>query len=604
MPAISSTFESNEPSLHSLLDDIHVGKIQLPDFQRPWRWDDNHIVDLLASISQSYPVGAVMLLDAGGSEVRFRPRTVEGVELAHVPAPASLILDGQQRLTSLYMALRSGRIVKTRDARSNDMDRWYYFDMVKCLDGKTDREEAILSLGPDRQLRSDFGRKVELDVTTRTKEYEADMVPTSVMLDSTLWPQWRLGYMQHFGFGQQDRIERITRFETEVQQRFVQFKVPVIKLLRDTPKEAVCQVFEKVNTGGVSLTVFELVTASFAADNFNLRDDWNERREKLHEIGVLEGFGEKDFLQGVTLLASYRRHVADPSLGVSCKKKDMLRLGLAEYKSCAGDFQEGLLRAAKLANLQFVLRAEDVPYLTQFVPLGAVCAQIGHHFDHFAVRERLAQWYWCGVFGELYGGTTETRFANDMEDLCDWVAGGDAPRSVKEASFMPTRLLSLQTRNSAAYKGMMALMVATGSRDFINGDPIVLVNAFQQDVDIHHIFPRAWCEAAEQNLPRSQWNSIVNKGPLTSRSNRLLGGDAPSLYLARIVKEGKITDAALDEVLKTHLIDPELLRANDFKAFILNRASKLLDLVQQATGKPVLGRDAEATVAAFGGSLV
>jgi hypothetical protein len=114
MSAIGSTFRTDEPHLHELLEEVHKGQIQLPDFQRGWVWDDDHIRALIASVSLSYPIGAVMLLEAGGAGVRFKPRLFEGVELSGRVDPARLALDGQQRLTSLYMALRSGKPVQTR----------------------------------------------------------------------------------------------------------------------------------------------------------------------------------------------------------------------------------------------------------------------------------------------------------------------------------------------------------------------------------------------------------------------------------------------------------------------------------------------------------
>ena len=101
-----STFDSTKASLNDLLREIAEGKIQLPDFQRGWIWDDDHIHDLLVSIARSFPVGAVMLLEAG-SEVRLQTRPVEGLE-NKVPkdqVPEKLILDGQQRLTTLTQAL-------------------------------------------------------------------------------------------------------------------------------------------------------------------------------------------------------------------------------------------------------------------------------------------------------------------------------------------------------------------------------------------------------------------------------------------------------------------------------------------------------------------
>src|SRR5690554_5080645 len=105
MTAISPTFQSHEPRLIDLLEQVHNGDIQLPDFQRNWVWDDEDIRSLLASVSLAYPIGALMLLDAQGAQVQFQPREVSGAEKHPRVTPKLLILDGQQRITSLYGAL-------------------------------------------------------------------------------------------------------------------------------------------------------------------------------------------------------------------------------------------------------------------------------------------------------------------------------------------------------------------------------------------------------------------------------------------------------------------------------------------------------------------
>jgi len=119
-----TTFDSTKASLNDLLREIREGKIQLPDFQRGWVWDDDHIRDLLVSIARSFPIGAVMLLESGG-EVRFQTRPVEGLE-GRVPPdqqPEKLILDGQQRLTTLTQALYLDKPVSTRTAKGKKLKR-------------------------------------------------------------------------------------------------------------------------------------------------------------------------------------------------------------------------------------------------------------------------------------------------------------------------------------------------------------------------------------------------------------------------------------------------------------------------------------------------
>ncbi|MEJ7742318.1 MAG: DUF262 domain-containing protein [Nocardioidaceae bacterium] len=110
------TFHSSEQQLTTLLSGVHSGKIQLPDFQRDWVWDDERIRGLLASVSMSYPVGTLMLLDATNEDVRFASRPIQGVTGVD-GKPGQLILDGQQRLTTLYQVLQSKKPVQTFDAR-------------------------------------------------------------------------------------------------------------------------------------------------------------------------------------------------------------------------------------------------------------------------------------------------------------------------------------------------------------------------------------------------------------------------------------------------------------------------------------------------------
>jgi hypothetical protein len=125
-----TTFDSTKESLLDLMQSIRQMKTQLPDFQRGWFWDDEHIRSLLASVSLSYSIGAVMLLHTGNEDVRFKLRLVEGVLSDHPPAPECLILDGQQRLTSLFLSLYSGQPVATRNPQGHPVQRWYYLERV------------------------------------------------------------------------------------------------------------------------------------------------------------------------------------------------------------------------------------------------------------------------------------------------------------------------------------------------------------------------------------------------------------------------------------------------------------------------------------------
>lgn len=209
--------------------------------------------------------------------------------------------------------------------------------------------------------------------------------------------------------------------------------------------------------------------------------------------------------------------------------------------------------------------------------------------------------YWCGVLGELYGGSVETRFARDIEQVPGWAlaaltpdVGHTTPRTVADAAFVESRLLPLRTRNAAAYKGLYALLMAGGCRDWKYRQAFDQVQYANLAVDIHHVFPRAWCDVNEVDPDLRE--SIVNKTPLAASTNRFIGGASPASYLPKIEASAGITSEELDELLRSHEIDPEALRAADFKGFFLARRSALLKLVEEAMGKVAQHDIDEATL--------
>src|SRR5438270_14042676 len=121
---VGATFQTNPIDLNKLLEDCHRGIIQLPDFQRSWVWDEDRIKSLIASVSRAFPVGALMTLDTGG-EVNFKPRPVEGAPpQAKAAPPQSLLLDGQQRMTSLYQVTLRDKVVETVTPKKKRVRRW------------------------------------------------------------------------------------------------------------------------------------------------------------------------------------------------------------------------------------------------------------------------------------------------------------------------------------------------------------------------------------------------------------------------------------------------------------------------------------------------
>ncbi len=603
-----ASFKTNPVHLQELLKDCSSGELQLPDFQRSWVWDEDRIKSLIASVSQAFPVGALMTLETGG-EVDFKPRPIEGApEAANAAKPRALLLDGQQRMTSLYQVSLRGEVVETVTPRKKRVKRWFYIDILKSLEEGADREAAIVGVPEDRIAREQFGREGSLDLSTPEREYQMLHFPVSRIFD---WDAWQDGFNDYW----KDEEKRLLfrQFKQEILEKFKAYQVPVITLDRSTTKEAVCVVFEKVNTGGKPLDAFELVTAMYAADGYQLRKDWygegasdggrhsrfvSAQRLADAEKGILAEVANTDFLQVVSLFHTreHRRAAeADGKQGrelpqVKANRQALLSLPLEAYRKYQDQAERGFLTAAKFLHILHIYRVFDLPYQSQIIPLAAILADIGDAWEHESVRARLVRWYWCGVFGELYGSAVDTRIARDFMEVPAWATGRTEtePTTVSETIFRADRLKTMRMRLSAAYKGVNALLMKEGARDFRSGQKFDHTVFFGENVDIHHIFPRAWCDS--RKIKPEIYDSIINKTPLAYRTNRIIGGDAPSVYLARL-EDGAPPDRPaierdrLDASLASHLIDPALLRADTFEAFAADRQARLLTLIEQAMGK-------------------
>ena len=588
-------FQTPQYTLGKYLEWTTSGKLQLPDFQRGYKWDDERIRSLLATITRGHPLGVVMLLQAGNQNIRFKPKALQGTSVESTVEPTLLLLDGQQRLTSLTQALTGAGIVATMDGRSKFMERRYYINIPVALSGDDRIDEAVLSVPGDGLIKSNFGKDVELDLTDEEKERAAGYFPMRLLLNPIGAAQW---------LAELPDRNQFTNFLATIIQPAQAYTIPAIELDESTSKGAVATVFEKVNTGGLSLNVFELLTATFAGDkahfdaygtDFRLNDDWQETHKRFAMQPALHGVENTDFLQAVTLLTTHKKNAADKSprpVAISARREDILKLSLTDYLEWVEPLRVGFEWAATFLADHYIFDGRFVPYPKQIVPLAAIRVLLGEDADLHGVRARLAQWYWCGILGELYGGAIETRFARDIEQVPSWAKGvADAaldpltPRTVQDSGFRESRLLSLRTRNAAAYKGIYALMLAAGSRDWMLDKALDKVQYKSLSVDIHHVFPQAWSEKNLKDDPRT--DCIVNKTPLAATTNRSIGGASPAIYLPRIESKAGLDEVQLDALLRTHHIEPALLRAVDFDGFFDARRSAIVGLIEAATGKTV-----------------
>ena len=472
-------------------------------------------------------------------------------------------------------------------------------------------DEAVHSIPGDGVVRSNFNRRIDLDLSTEDKEREQGFFPVRLLFsnDTVTWL-----------FAMADK-DQAGAFHTMVIKPVTTYTIPAIELNTSTTKSAVATVFEKVNTGGLPLNVFELLTATFAGDkkhfdehgtDFRLNDDWVKTQKIIAGQKTLAGLENTDFLQAVTLLATRKRNLADTSPkppAVSARREDILKLTLDDYLEWVDPLRDAFLWVADFLADRHIFTDKFLPYPKQLVPLAAIKVIMGGDADLLGQRERIIRWFWSGILGELYGSAIETRFVRDIEQVPSWARDGDgaaAPRTVQDANFVESRLHSLRTRNAAAYKGIYALLLANGARDWMKDKALDKAQYASLRVDIHHIFPKQWCR--DHGVDDERRESIVNKSGIADETNRSIGGAAPSKYLERIEKKAQIEPSQLDALLEGHLVPSGHLRADAFDSFFVKRRERLCTLVEDATGKPVQrdidAGEGEETSAQFETSMV
>lgn len=577
-------FQTPKYDLRELIEEACKGRIQLPDFQRGYVWDDERVRQLLVTVAVGHPMGVLLLLETGSESVRFESKPIASTSPPENVEPELLVLDGQQRLTSLTQALKGNGVVTTKD----DGDRRYFIKIEQALAHRDQLDDAIVSLPADGVVRTNFNRDIVLDVSTRENQLAEGYLPVTEIFSEGGAAQWALDWAAQ----NDEQFQKVSPILQVLNEPMRSYEIPAILLDRDTTAEAVTTVFEKVNQGGVKLTVFELLTAKFAGDRnyferegsaFRLRKDWERIREELNAHRVLDGFDNDDFLQTVTLVSSLHGATA-----TTARKDDVLKLSLESYLEWSPKVVKALIWAAGFLDGEHFHAATDLPYPKQIVPLAALRVVLGDEIDAYGVHSRIRRWFWSGIFGELYGSTIESRFVRDVEQVPGWakgVEGASVPRTVEEAYFNESRLLSLRTRNSAAYKGLYALLMTHDCKDWIYNQSFDRAHYLELRVDIHHIFPKAWCN--RNDIPWEMRESIVNKTPLARNTNIKLSGNAPSVYRKTIERDSQAMPETIDRIVSAHQIDTDRLWSDDFYGFFDARREALCVLVEKAMGKPV-----------------
>lgn len=552
-------FYPTSEKLRFLLDSIHNREVALPDFQRDFVWDPRATEELIESILQNYPAGSLLRIK-NRSGFFFAPREVAGAPALDGHSPSYLVLDGQQRLTSLYQALYG-----TGNHR-------YFMNLRGMLDGG-DLDDCVFYLRKHRAERR-FG-KIE-------EQARHLVFPLEVLFGhSNGFEEWLdqvLEQRDEEGDAASELKGKLRDLRKTWIRNIEDYEFPVVTLAEDTEAEAVCTIFETLNRTGVKLSVFDLLAARFWPENVRLRDLWDDAQTAFP---ILKEFGVDPYyiLQAIAIFTAR----AAPS----CKRGDVLKMEV-------GQIQVGWEPVVRgVADMLQMLRDDCgivlpgwLPYNPILIPAGAVLAQ---HQDATgpqvgAIRDKMKRWLWCSVFGQVYENAPNSQAVKDVAQLTSWFAGGAEPESVRNFSFEPDVLRETTVRQRALYRGCIALILRSEARDFHSGNRITASMVLEKKIDDHHIFPGGYLADSGKEVASALRDCVLNRTLIDKETNIRIGKKAPSDYLDKI--EAELGAERLDKVLESHLLPGGIsssLRENRFSDFLDEREQRFAEKIEEVT---------------------
>lgn len=541
-----------------LVEQAYRGEICLPDFQRDFVWTREEVADLVRSIVRGYFIGSLLLLRCDNDNPPFAPIVLRGAQPAYrEPRPELLVLDGQQRLSSLIYALTAPDL----SLKDSSQRRWYFVDL-----------DLLLSEPDSDDIVFDRARRELRGLDTPEAQYEQRILPCTVLLSQQSFYAWRDGFEDWLHHNVPDKLARY-RSEwrdgwTSAAAAFQAFEVPVVELPRVDESDSesigrVCAIFEKLNSTGVDLSVYDLLTARLYRSGIRLHDLWTESCETHPRLRAWSKGKAHEHKFGVLVLRALAL-----LRGLDPKPRILIDLVPANFEADWRRAAAAIERALELITLVgpdgFGVFAEKwLPGFGLIPILAALRAEIDAKRLGEHQRADLRRWYWCNVFMERYSSAVESKSRKDYLELTrHWFAAGPEPEVFREAQNWigapGFRIRGSASYASAVYSGVFCLLAVRNARDWRRGEDIRL-----QELQDHHIFPQAYLKRHEITK-RLDVNTIANRTLISNETNGKIKDKAPAEYLA---EPAIFPSGARIDLLDPHFIDdttlPLLLAALD-----------------------------------------
>lgn len=566
-------FSTPSYGLSDLFERVDRGDIQLPDFQREFPWTVDGVRSLILTVLRSFPVGCFMALDTRGTQPRFRARPLAGAPDTGAE-PGLLLLDGHQRLATLYHAFRGDGFVEAIDYRGRNVRRRFYVDVQRAVSADVVPDEAVFAVDERGHIRSHFA--------------PAELTPTAIAVADLLQQKVTDRLFDLVASDDDTTVSAAKDFFSSVVRPLSAYEIPIIRLDRHTASAGVGSVFAQANSAGQQMDALDLLTAVFSSEDpeFGLREHWESVRGEWGRYPSLSRVDSTDFLTAVALLTTSRQGRA------AGNREDILRLSLEEYKLGAEQIAVTMKEVGEFLLQRGIVEATSVPFTAQLVPLAVMLARASDYNDILALSsswDKLDRWFWAGAIGELYSTSAAVnRMAYDVDQVVEWLINDEAPlpATVRDAAVDMERV-EHAAPTTGLHKAIMALLRARGAKDWRTGEQFDRWNWPELRPVVSHIFTPKYC--LRNKIDPTLADSALNFTPMGARTATMVDDHGPARYLPRIESKSLMNAAEFDAVLATHFVDPRLLNAGDAEGFFADRSKRFEQMLTNVLEGRALG---------------
>jgi len=548
-PEVLMQVKPDDIDFQNLITGVSSCRIQIPPFQRSFVWRPSDIRYLLDSIYRGYPIGSFIFWKT----TRKLPytRNVGNIDFEHKEiapgAEISYVLDGQQRITSLFAAVKGADI---------DGERFrFLFDLrsKKFLVSRVDNN----SLDELKQIDKE---KLQISIES--------------VISNNL-ATYRLLCRQY------GENEEYSKTLDTLYERFINYRFSVINVIDQNISEEgqsegvkqVVRMFTRINETGRKLTVVAKMVARCWGEGFDLRESLDYFYKENPRLNVIR---EETLLQAVSVVLNYKK----------CKSRDILeRTNIRKMESEWDDIKSAFLLAAEFVKSK--LHIKNFNYL----PFDAVLVPLTYLFSkkHELNNEQtklIEQWFWQTSLSNRYDSTVEAKIEEDCITF-DEILEDKKPLFMYFIDWdtLKNRLISQRYNlHNAFVKTVLSLYSYQEPKNLVDGRDVSLSDVFSgyYKHNLHHIFPQAYLRKTEVDK-KDLFDSIVNIMFIPSITNGGINDKDPASYLTEFRKNN--TDLA--EILTKHFI-PDLensgLLNNDFMKFLDYRADQIVQMFRVKTG--------------------